>query len=30
LGIVEGDHDTPYGIVTIEDIIEEVLGEIYD
>jgi len=30
MGIVEGDHNKPIGIITIEDIIEEVLGEIYD
>ncbi|SCA64176.1 hypothetical protein SCG7086_CL_00030 [Chlamydiales bacterium SCGC AG-110-P3] len=30
MGIVEGDQGTPIGVVTIEDIMEEILGEIYD
>ena len=30
MGIVESDNGSPVGIITIEEIIEEVLGEIYD
>ena len=30
IAIVRGNHDTPLGIITVEDILEELVGEIYD